>query len=263
MIPRIIHYCWFGGRELPERDKKNIEQWKRLCPEFEIKRWDESNYDIKKNKYMWQAYCNHKLGFVPDYARLDIIYDYGGFYFDTDVELIKNLECLIDEKCIMGFESVDRINHGHGFASEPKNEIIRELRDTYESISFVNDDGTLNLTASPAYISRFMEKKGVVLNNTEQIVDNIHVVPTDFFCPKNMFTGKINITKNTVSIHHFNMSWMDDQELKKMNAIKTMSKYLGKTVAYNVVEFYYNIKNKGLKEASVIICNKMTNRGTK
>ena len=260
MIPKIIHYCWFGGGDLPEKDKNNIEQWKKMCPDFEIKRWDESNYDVKKNNYMYQAYCNKKLGFVTDYARLDIIYEYGGFYFDTDVEIVKNLDVLVNEKCVMGFESEKQINHGHGFAAEPHNETIKSLRDTYDSLSFVKDDGSLNLIASPKYISDFMRERGVIMNNKEQRVGDVLVLPTEYFCPKNIFTGKVLKTSKTISIHHFNMSWMDDVELKKMAKIKRLSKYIGKTFAYNIIEFQYNAKEKGLKYATQFIYKKIKNK---
>ena len=102
MIPKKIHYCWFGGNPLPELAIRCIESWKKYCPDYEIIRWDESNYDVTKNKYMYQAYENKRWGFVPDYARLDIIYNYGGIYLDTDVELLNSLDDLLDQKCFLG-----------------------------------------------------------------------------------------------------------------------------------------------------------------
>lgn len=134
MIPKVIHYCWFGNGEMPEKDKKNIEGWKKINPDYQIMRWDESNYDVNKNAYMSECYSIPKWGFVPDYARTDIIYHYGGFYFDTDVELKKPLDSLLNEKCVMGFEKTDSVNHGHGFAAEKENPIIKELLDYYDGI---------------------------------------------------------------------------------------------------------------------------------
>ena len=112
MIPKKIHYCWFGSGELPDKDKKNIENWKKLCPDYEIIRWDESNYDYKKNKYMKQAYKSKKWGFVPDYARLDILYHHGGIYLDTDVELVRNLDILRYQRAFCGVEKWGNINLG-------------------------------------------------------------------------------------------------------------------------------------------------------
>ena len=105
MIPKIIHYCWFGGAELPEKDRKCIESWKKFCPDYQIIEWNENNYDVTKNTYMYQAYQAKKWGFVPDYARLDIIYQHGGIYLDTDVELVKNLDSLLENDAFMGFVS--------------------------------------------------------------------------------------------------------------------------------------------------------------
>jgi mannosyltransferase OCH1-like enzyme len=260
MIPKIIHYCWFGNGEMPEQDKQNIEMWKILCPDYEIKRWDESNYDINKCLYMKQAYEEKKMGFVPDFARLDIIYNYGGFYFDTDVELIKNLDILLNEHAVMGFESTDKINHGHGFGAEPHNELIKELMEVYDRLSFRNNDGSLNLTPSPTYITDFLKAKGVNLNNTEQYVEGVHILPTEYFCPKNMYSGNVDLTKNTISIHHFNMSWGDDEKLRQIQKVKKLSKFFGVSVSYNMVEFSDNFKNYGMKKAANIIFNKVKKR---
>ena len=127
MIPKIIHYCWFGGNEIPENDKKCIESWKKYCPDYKIIRWDESNYDYKKNSYMREAYEAKKWGFVPDYARLDIIYNYGGIYLDTDVELLKSLDEILDCEGFFGFESENLVNLGLGFGAVKGNEIIRDM----------------------------------------------------------------------------------------------------------------------------------------
>ena len=263
MIPKIIHYCWFGKGEIPDRDKQNIAKWTSLCPDYEIKRWDESNYDISKCEYMKQAYDANKLGFVPDYARLDIIYNYGGFYFDTDVELVKNLDMLLNEHAVMGFESENMINHGHGFAAEPQNGLIKELRDSYHNLKFVNPDGSLNLTPSPKYITDFLEHKGVVLNNTEQYVCGVHIFPKDYFCPKNMYSAKINVTKNTIAIHHFNMSWGDDEKLRRLAKVKKLSRFLGVSIAYNLVEFSANLKERGIGVAVEVIVKKLKRRVNK
>ena len=206
MIPKIIHYCWFGKNEMPEKDKKNIENWKQICPDYEIVFWNEDNYDVTKVPYMKEAYEAGKLGFVPDYVRTEIIYKYGGFYFDTDVELLKPLDDLLDNQCIVGFEHINSVNNGQGFAAEPNNDILRELLEFYNSIHFINPEGTLNMVSSPVYLTKLLVKHGLVLNNKEQMVQNIHVFPTDFFCPKNYITGEITVTDNTYSIHHFNLS---------------------------------------------------------
>jgi hypothetical protein len=247
MIPKIIHYCWFGNKEMSREDISNVEGWRKLCPDYKIIVWNEKNYDVSKNRYMFEAYKAGKFGFVPDYARLDIIYHYGGFYFDTDVQLLKNLDFLLNKNCIMGFESANAINHGHGFAAEPGNEIIKKLLDMYGSLRFINPDGTLNLTPSPVYISNFMKSIGLKFNNKHQFVSGVEVFPNYYFCPKDYLSGKIHIRKETVSIHKFNVSWMSQEDITKMTKIRRYSRFLGIFLARNVVDFEYAFKKSGLK----------------
>lgn len=257
MIPKIIHYCWFGNGNMPEKDKMNIEGWKKLNPDYKIIRWDESNYNIHKNKYMEEAYSIPKWGFVPDYARTDIIYRFGGFYFDTDVELLKPLDDLLNETCIMGFEKVDSVNHGHGFAAEKGNKLIKELLDFYDNIHFINQDGSLNMTASPVYITQLLVEHGLKLNGKEQIIEGAHIYPVEYFCPKDYVTGEIRITKKTISIHHFNLSWMNDEDKKKMAEVGQLSVKYGEFIARNIVDVKYVYKKAGIKGIAVLVLEKV------
>ena len=120
MIPKKIHYCWIGGNPLPELAIKCIESWKKYCPDYEIIEWNEKNYDFRKNQFMREAYDEKKWGFVPDYARLDIIYEHGGIYLDTDVEIIKPLDSLLKEQGFAGMEQPGIVALGLGFGAEPK-----------------------------------------------------------------------------------------------------------------------------------------------
>lgn len=231
MIPKKIHYCWFGTGEIPEKDKRCIESWKKYCPDYEIIRWDEGNYDIEKNDYMKNAYASKKWGFVPDYARFDIIYNEGGFYLDTDVELVKSLDELRYNQAYMGFEGGIWINGGIGFGAEAGNKVIKGLRDMYESICFINDNGELNLTPSPYYITEYLVKKGLKRNNQEQDLDGIHIYPTEYFAAKDYDTGKISRTENTISIHQYNASWKTPKQkmmfrIRSLIGIKNFEKLL-------------------------------------
>ncbi len=210
MIPKIIHYCWFGGNPLPERDQKCIESWTKYCPNYKIMLWDESNYDVTKNKYMHQAYQEKKWGFVPDFARLDIIYNYGGIYLDTDVEIVRNLDELLREKAFMGFEDHKFINPGLGFGAEPKHSGIGELLKIYDFRLFRLGDGTLDTTPSPQLNTEMLVAHGAVMNDQKQNIMGITLYPTEYFCPKSYETGKLVLTDNTFSIHHFNASWKSD-----------------------------------------------------
>ena len=124
MIPKVIHYCWFGGNELPELAMKCIDSWKKFCPDYEIKQWNEKNYDLDSSRYIKEAYKNKKWAFVSDYARLDIIYNNGGIYLDTDVELIGKLDEFLDEKCFLAAEREEYVNTGLGFGAEKGNVVI-------------------------------------------------------------------------------------------------------------------------------------------
>ena len=141
MIPKKIHYCWFSGNKMPKEFEAYIASWKKNCPDYEIIRWDETNYDVSRNTYMKDAYKEKRWGFVPDYARFDIIYQEGGIYLDTDVELLKSLDPLLDNPCFLGFEDKNHINPGLGFGAERGNPVIKALCDMYKQIDFYNKDG--------------------------------------------------------------------------------------------------------------------------
>lgn len=214
-IPKIIHYSWVGGAVKPASVLHCIESWKRYCPDYEIREWNETNYDFTQNAYMRQAYQAKKWGFVPDYARLDIIYECGGIYLDTDVEILRPLDSLLENNCFFGFENTGDdeffVNCGHGFGAIAHHEAIRKARDMYEHLSFVNEDGSLNLLASPHYTTRFLQQLGLVQENRDQQLHDIQVYASDVLCPKNFRTGKLHCTARTVSIHHFDASWVDEK----------------------------------------------------
>jgi hypothetical protein len=177
-----------------------------------VREWNEDNYDITKNAYMASAYKEKKFGFVPDYIRSDLIYKYGGFYFDTDVEVIRPLDSLLPYKGIMGFESKDLVAGGLIIAGEKGLEIFKEMRDIHDSISFYNEDGSLNLLPSPAYNTEVLVKYGLKKDGKMQEVAGITIFPTDYFCPKPSQFGKIKITENTLTIHHYAASWVGPKQ---------------------------------------------------
>ena len=222
-IPKIIHYCWFSGKELPEYLKKCIESWKEKCPDYEIIRWDESNYDIHKNPYMEQAYQAEKWGFVPDYARLDILYNYGGFYLDTDVELIRSLDDLRNQGAFCGVEKWGNINMGGCSGAVKQHPMIGEMLAYRENIPFIYPDGTMNLETCGIYETRPFIEKGMKINNTTQRINDMTVFSSDFFHPYDYMSGETILTENTFSIHHFNGGWLTEQA--RQDIIKTMEKY--------------------------------------
>lgn len=220
-IDKVIHYCWFGKTEIPKHLQKCIDSWKRYCPDYEIIRWDESNYDITKNKYMKDAYDTGKWGFVPDFARLDIIYKYGGFYLDTDVELIKSLDALRGNDMYCGFESAHKVALGLGFGAIKEHRIVKKMLDQYDNLVFDNE----NLIASPCYQTDVLCTEGVQANNTFQKMEDFVVYPSEVLAPVGSYRLGSGITQNTVSIHHFDASWVENKlELKKKQE-ETLDQY--------------------------------------
>lgn len=211
-IPKRIHYCWVGGTDIPDKYKYYIESWKKYCPDYDIVEWNEKNYDFTKNLYMKQAYEKKKWGFVPDYARLDIIYREGGIYLDTDVELISNLDDLLCNNAFAGFETETSVNLGQGFGAVAGNPVIKEMRDCYDNLLFIRDDGKINNTASPIYQTRVLEKHGLIKNGEYQKLDHITIYPEKMFCPKSIRTFRIDKTEYTKSIHHFAASWLTEEQ---------------------------------------------------
>lgn len=217
LIPPIIHYCWFGRKELPDLYKRCIDSWHRFCPNYEIVEWNENNCDLNENLYSKQAYEVGKFGFVPDYYRLKIIYEQGGIYLDTDVELIKNLDILRHDEAFCGMQCPGQVAFGLGFGSTKGNKIIKKLMKTYDSLSFINEDGTFNEKASPVYQTRDLELMGMKKCNSKQYVDGLCIYPTWVLSPINIYVKSLEITKDTYAIHHFDGSWVSEERIKTKN----------------------------------------------
>lgn len=219
-IPKVIHYCWFGRGEKPELALKCIESWKKNLPEYEIIEWNEDNFDIEQNLYVKQAYENRKFAFVTDYVRLYVLYNHGGIYMDTDVEVLKPLDQFLHHPAFSGFENNDNVPTGI-MASCKKNKWIKDLLDEYKDLKFVKDDGSFDLTTNVTRITNLTENKyGLVKKSSYQELKKAVVFyPYDYFCPKDWFSGEIKITDNTVTIHHFSGSWHTDKE-KKRNKLR-------------------------------------------
>lgn len=238
-IPKIIHYCWVGGKPKPQSVLYCIESWKRCCPDYEIREWNETNYDFTKNNYMRQAYEAKKWGFVPDYARLDIVYEHGGIYLDTDVEMLRSFDELLERDGFMGFEETGDgayfVNCGHGFGATAHHEIIRAARDLYDTLSFLNRDGTPNLLASPHFTTQSLLAFGLVRENRDQQLPGMTVFASDVLCPKNFRTGKLHKTSRTVSIHHFTASWVDEKIKAEMAHQQKLRNLFGTSLGNKVL----------------------------
>lgn len=209
-IPKKIHYCWFGGNPLPELAIKCIESWKKFLPDYEIIEWNESNYDVHKIPYISQAYNVKKYAFVSDFARFDILYEHGGIYFDTDVEVIKDMTDIIEQGAFAGIESPGALNAGLGIASPAASPIYKEILDSYKKSSFIKENGQNDLTTVVTRVSDIFKKYGFTDENKIQKIADVTIYPVEYFCPKDYETGELNITDNTYSIHHYDASWTSE-----------------------------------------------------
>jgi len=216
-IPKIIHYCWFGGNPLPELALKCIASWKKFLPDYEIKEWNECNFDVYQAPYIAEAYRLKKYAHVSDYARFWILYHYGGVYFDTDVEVIRPLDDLLAKGSFVGFECQEgtpldnpngNLNPGLGVAVPPKHPFSRTMLDFYNHHHFAKWNGrnsgniTLKVTRFLDYDHKEVLEGGIVR------VSDLLVYPIEYFCPLNYYTGEKNITENTRTIHHYMASWV-------------------------------------------------------
>lgn len=218
MIPKVIHYCWFGGSPLPDLAQKCIASWKQFLPDYEIKEWNENNYDVRKIPYISQAYDAKKYAFVSDYARFDILYHHGGIYFDTDVEVIKPMNDILEKGAFMGLESLGNIASGLGVGAEGGETILLEILGSYRKSSFVDESGLQDPTTVVKRVSDIFRKHGYVDSKEVQMVEKFTIYPTEYFCPKSIATGLIQITRNTYTIHHYDGSWINNErkELRKV-----------------------------------------------
>lgn len=239
MIPKIVHYCWFGGTSIPAEYQKYIESWKRFLPEYEIREWNESNYDVHCIPFSEEAYKARKFAYVSDYARLKILYENGGIYFDTDVELINCIDDIIQKGPFLAFEKHTKgneedkllVNIGLGFACEKGNTIIKEIMDYYEQNHYILADGTVNQIPIVYITTDVLRKHGLVASDKPIRIDGgITIYPWDYFCPMEYLSSKLELTDNTRTIHHYSatwMSWSDKLKMKKgyiSNRIKSLFK---------------------------------------
>ena len=214
MIPKVIHYCWFGHSPLPDLAKKCIESWKKYLPNYEIKEWNEENFDVNMIRYTAKAYEMKKYAFVSDYARFWILYRYGGLYFDTDVEVIRPIDDIIEKGPFMGCETnagegATKISvaPGLGLGVSPGLSLYSDILHFYNELKF--EEEILYGKTVVYYTTSLLQQKGLKDIDTIQYVEGVYVYPKDFFCPINIVTKHLNITSNTRTIHHYMASWME------------------------------------------------------
>lgn len=244
MIPKTIHYCWFGRGKMPELAQKCIESWKKHLPEYEIKEWNEDNFDLDMFPYTREAYDKRKFAFVTDVVRLYALYNEGGIYMDTDVEVIKPLDQFLHHHAFSGFENEVNIPTGI-MASEKGGRWAKENLEYYNGRHFIKEDGTIDFTTNVTTITNYMLPHGLKQNNTYQDFPGlITFYPKDYFCPKDSVTKKIKKTKNTAVIHHFDGSWLQSKKTRFYKKLFGERLYNAILRTYLSVKFFIFPKSK-------------------
>lgn len=221
IIPKIIHYCWFSSKQMPKFLQECVKTWKELCPEYEILCWTEDNYPLEKVPYMKEAYECQKYGFVSDVARLDILYQYGGVYMDTDVTLIKKLDPLLYQKGFVGVEKWGNINTGGCVGAIPAHPMIKEMLEYRKKFHFILEDKSLNTESNGIYETIPFLKYGMRVDNTMQIIRDMTIYPHSVFHPYDYVSEEKKIEDHTFSIHNFYGGWMETRTLAERRITQT------------------------------------------
>lgn len=265
-IPHVIHYFWFGRNPLPPLLKKCLQSWRKYCPDYEIKKWDESNFDINICPYVKEAYKAKKWAFVSDYARFYVLNKYGGIYLDTDVELIKNLTPILEKGPFLAKENenFDSIAPGLGMASLKDNSLFKKILVEYNNSHFKVNENKFDETTVVMRINKLLIRDGLKKNDDFQVIDGFTIYPPEYFCPFNFYTGKLKITSNTVGIHHYAGSWLTERERKNNQRRKILMKILGPKLGMRVYSKYllmYNfmtkVNDKGWRNAIIYYYKKI------
>ena len=226
MIPKKIHYCWFGRNDKPKLAEKCIASWKKYCPDYEIIEWNEDNFDVYQNEYTKFCYENRKWAFLSDYARLQIVYDNGGIYFDTDVEVIKIFDDLLEFEAFYGFENDNYIASGLGFGAEKEHPSLKLMIDEY--LSFKKDkNGVMEMIGCPTLNTYALKKFGTQINGKCQEVKNVKILSAEYLNPYDDATGRLNSTDNTYSIHWFAKSALDTKAKIRAKLTRPLHRIFG------------------------------------
>lgn len=248
MINKVIHYCWFGGKPLDDKAKKCLESWQLFFPDYQIIQWNESNFDITRVDFMEKAYKNKKWAFVSDVARLLIVYEHGGIYFDTDVEVIRSYDDILDcdTKAFFGIENDGYVNSGLGFGAEKSHPFLKMLIEVYEELDFELYKDHISDVACPLITTTLLEKVGFIKENRRQSVNGIEIYPTAFFAPMDYQTGKVKKTAMTHSIHWYNASWQDEVVKHEQECLRRFNAIFGVKLAEPMYGILSCIKNEGI-----------------
>lgn len=227
MIPKIIHYCWFGKGEKPKKIQKCINTWKEKCPDYQIIEWNESNFDVNKLRYTKEAYEAKKYAFVSDVARVKVLYEYGGIYLDTDVIVYKSFDAVLNSKCALGFEFGNYIATSF-MACEPRHQLMKEFYSIYLNMPLYDDEGNIFEGTNVTKLTNILIEKGLIRNNQYQkLQDEITIYPQVYFSPFDYGYGIRNNTDETICEHLFFVSWLPKRIIMKKFLKKIIVRVFG------------------------------------
>lgn len=232
MIPKIIHYCWFGNKEKPKMILRCIDTWKQILPDYEIIEWNEGNFDVNELKYTKEAYQSKKYAFVSDVARVKALYEFGGIYLDTDVVVYKTFNSILNNKCVLGFEMGNYIATSF-MACEPNYSLMKEFYQIYKQISFLDENGNVKSETNVTKLTKILLDKGLKRDNNYQNVEDIVIYPQEFFSPFDYANCISGITENTICEHLFSVSWLS----YKVKCIRFLKKILVKIFGVEAITF--------------------------
>ncbi len=241
MIEKKIHYCWFGRGEMRPLMKKCLKSWKKYCPDYEIIEWNEDNFDVNSTIWTKQAYEAKKYAFVSDYVRLKVLYEHGGVYMDTDVEVVKPIDQFLDNDAFSGFESESSVPTGI-IASEKGNIVIKRWLDYYKDRPYIVD-GKVCMEPNVAFMKKDLIEHGLIMNDEMQMLDGITIYPQTYFCPLSAVSIEQKITENTYTLHHFTSTWRTEKALKDFARVKRHQ-----TKWYRTLEKIRYLPNKAVRK---------------
>lgn len=207
MIPKIIHYCRFGGKEKPASVCKCIDTWRKYCPDFEIKEWNETNFDVNSTQYTQDAYKIGNYAFVSDVARLKVLTEEGGIYFDTDVEVVKDFSPLLENKAFLCFEGTQHIATST-MGCKPHHPLFEEFYGLYAKEKLFKPDSTVNTDTNVVRLTKLLQNHGLLLNGQQQEIAGVTIYPYSYFSPYDYVDGRLRKTDDTYSIHWYSQSWL-------------------------------------------------------
>lgn len=243
MIPKIIHFVWFGGNPYPDKIKFCIDSWHKFLPEYEFKLWNEENFDIEHScDYVKEAYANKKWAFASDYVRVWALHKFGGIYLDTDIEVRKSFNDLLHERMVLG---TDEDGYLTAFlASEKGHRFWKEILDYYQNLHFVNPDGSLNQTVNNIYLQNQLVHYGYRIENRyQELTDGIKVYPDDWFHAVDHMSGIQNVTSNTYALHWHTLTWQSQQsQIKRFIRVQILARIIGGRNASRLFTFLNKLK---------------------